>query len=122
MFDTIRINGKGRGNLITMKRRTGIPHWNIICRWAFCLSLTDPNPPPVGKEKESGIEMAWKTFGGINADLYEALLKQRCHDDGESLTEDNLRDQFHRHVHRGLRFMAGNKGLQNMSDLLALVC
>jgi hypothetical protein len=27
------------GQLIRLKTRTGITQWNILCRWAFCLSL-----------------------------------------------------------------------------------
>ena len=35
----IRLSGQAREQMIRLKTRTGIPHWNVLCRSAFCLSL-----------------------------------------------------------------------------------
>ena len=41
-----RLNpSQAKEQLIRLKTRTGIPQWNILCRWAFCLSLAEPTPP-----------------------------------------------------------------------------
>ena len=39
------ISSQAKDQLIRLKMRTGISQWNILCRWAFCLSLQQPNPP-----------------------------------------------------------------------------
>ena len=44
MIETVRTSEKGKTQLITLKRRTGIQNWNVLCRWAFCISLKDPPP------------------------------------------------------------------------------
>ena len=49
MIETVRISEKGKTQLITLKRRTGIQNWNVLCRWAFCISL---------KEQKEKIEVA----------------------------------------------------------------
>lgn len=36
----------------------GIPHWNVLCRWALCRSLAEAAPPPVLKlTLDSNVEM-----------------------------------------------------------------
>lgn len=51
--------------LIRLKTRTGIPHWNVLCRWAFCLSLRQASPPaPLEISADSNVEMTWQVFGG----------------------------------------------------------
>ena len=41
----VRLSAQAKEQLIRLKTRTGIQHWNILCRWAFCLSLKQPTPP-----------------------------------------------------------------------------
>ena len=41
----IRLSSQAKEQLIRLKTRTGIGQWNILCRWAFCLSLAEPTPP-----------------------------------------------------------------------------
>ena len=43
IVESIRISKSGRDQLITLKRRTGIENWNVICRWAFCASSAEPS-------------------------------------------------------------------------------
>ena len=40
-----RLSAQAREQLIRLKTRTGIGQWNILCRWAFCLSVGQPTPP-----------------------------------------------------------------------------
>ena len=49
-LEHIRLSQTARDQLITLKRRTGIAHWNVLCRWAFCRSLAEPAPPPSIKD------------------------------------------------------------------------
>ena len=64
-IEHIRLSQTGRDQLITLKRRTGIAHWNVLCRWAFCRSLAEPAPPPAAKlVLDSNVEMTWRVFAG----------------------------------------------------------
>lgn len=120
-IETIRISEKARSHLIVLKRRTGIQNWNVLCRWAFCFSLTDPSVPPKEKlQSDSSIEMTWKIFGGIHADVYFALLVQRCKQDGLELSAKMLNEQFKLHLHRGIAYLATNNNLTSISKLLQL--
>src|SRR4051812_42843201 len=41
----IRLSSQAKDQLTRLKAKTGIGQWNILCRWAFCLSLRQPAPP-----------------------------------------------------------------------------
>ena len=74
-IETIRLSQEDRDRLVTLKRRTGVPNWNTLCRWAFCRSLAEPTPPPnVPIPSDSNAEFSWQTFGGPNAEVFLALL------------------------------------------------
>ena len=45
----IRLSQQARESLVKLKRYTGIPHWNTLCRWAFCLSLAESSQPAPAK-------------------------------------------------------------------------
>ena len=44
-IEQIRLSNQGKDQLIRLKTKTGITQWNILCRWAFCLSMREPTPP-----------------------------------------------------------------------------
>src|SRR5947209_18754725 len=91
----IRLSSQAKDQLIRPKTKTGIQQWNVLCRWAFCLSLRQPAPPtPVELPADSNVELTWQVFGGEAQELYLALLKQRCLQDGLSTTDDVLASQF----------------------------
>ncbi len=122
ILDTVRISKKGKEQLIKLKRVTGIAHWNVLCRWAFCVSLAEATSPPHFAAKEmSNIEMSWKTFGGEHAEVYEALLKQRCRADSTDMGQQSLARAFRNHLHRGIAHLASGKRISNMADLLGEV-
>ena len=64
--------------------------------------------------------MNWKVFGGRDADLYLALLKERCVRDGLGTDPDVLAQQFRLHLHRGISYLAGNKKLRKIDDLISM--
>ena len=105
-IDTIRLTEQAKNQLIKVKRKTKIENWNVLCRWAFCLSLADPKPVKDGGVKNrSSVEMTWKVFGGEFADVYEALMRQRLNSDNELQTKDNLIRLFDLHLHRGISYL-----------------
>lgn len=121
-IEHIRLSQQAKDQLIKLKRVTGIEHWNVLCRWALCLSLAEQSVPPQSKiPADSNVEMSWKVFGGRYADLYLALMRERCVRDGLGTDPDTVAQQFRLHLHRGISYLAGNKELRKIDDLVALV-
>jgi DNA sulfur modification protein DndE len=107
--ENIKLSQKAKESLSRLKRDTGIQHWNVLCRWAFCTSLKESSMPPrMNHPADSNVEMTWKIFAGEYGDLYWALLKQRLKNDRIELTEDNLHAQFRLHLHRGISYLSSN--------------
>ncbi|MDF2366027.1 DNA sulfur modification protein DndE [Sneathiella sp.] len=121
-IEHIRLSQQAKDQLIKLKRVTGIEHWNVLARWALCLSLAEQSMPPQSKiPADSNVEMSWKVFGGRYADLYLALVKERCVRDGLGTDPDTVAQQFRLHLHRGISYLFGNKGLRKIDDLIALI-
>jgi DNA sulfur modification protein DndE len=117
----VRLSTQAREQLIRLKTRTGIPHWNVLCRWAFCLSLRQESPPaPLEISADSNVEMTWQVFGGDAHELYLALLKERCEQDGLGTDDDVLAHQFRLHLHRGIAYLAAPQTIRSIGDLIEL--
>jgi len=107
-IETIRLSERQKNQLITIKRRTGIQHWNVLSRWALCLSLAEPgDPPDENIISDSNVEMTWKTFAGRHTTLYLALLRTRAkrslNDSSQAAVEQCLK----LHLNRGISYLAG---------------
>ena len=92
-----RLSLPEKERLIRMKSRTGIQNWNILCR---------------------NVEMDWTTFAGEYADIYEALLRQRCINDEVGDADETLIKYFRLHLNRGINHYSGKDVLKNCADLL----
>lgn len=120
-IETIRVTKRGKVQLSTLKRRTGLKNWNVLCRWAFCASLAEPSPPVRHNLGEySNVEMSWHTFASQYEDLYIALLAARCVLDGLGTERATLTEQFQLHLHRGLSYLASNQATKSLSGLSSL--
>ncbi len=118
-IEHIRLSQQAKDQLLRLKRKTGIQHWNVLCRWAFCISLAEPGvPPPAKIPADSSVEMTWKVFGGVYSDIYLALLKQRCQQDGLGSADELLASQFRLHLHRGIGYLAADRQITSISSLL----
>lgn len=105
-IDIIRLSEKQKQQLIILKRKTGIENWNVLCRWALCMSLADPTVPP--KEdipSDSNVEMTWKTFAGDHSSLYLAILNQLYATTNNGLTFSEFLKQ---HLSRGISLFMKN--------------
>jgi DNA sulfur modification protein DndE len=124
IVETVRVSQQGKDQLSTLKRKTGIQNWNILCRWALCSSLAEKSVPPQSKiVTDSPIEIAWKTFTGDGMEeAYDALIRQRCKNDGLDSSKEGLAEQFKLHLHRGLGYLSANNNLKTTGDLLAMIC
>ncbi len=117
-IEHIKLSQQGKDHLVKLKRATGIQHWNVLCRWGFCLSLREDAPPaPTRIPADSSVEMSWKVFGGQHERIYFALLKERCRRDNIELTDEQLAAQFRLHLHRGIAYLAADRTLRRVSDL-----
>ncbi len=119
--EQIRLSQAAKDQLVRLKRRTRIKNWNTLCRWALCRSLAEPSKPsPVKIPADSSVEMTWRIFGGTHHRVYWALIRQRCKEDGFDLTDDVCAEQFRLHLHRGVAYLAGDKTIRNIEDLVKL--
>ena len=100
---TIRLPVLSSEQLLQLKRRTGIPNWNTLCRWALALSLA--NEAPLSEHPHSGpsgLEIEWATLAGEYAQLYWALTCFRAAQGGRHLSEQSVQAQLRLHIVRGI--------------------
>lgn len=112
----VRVSAKGKEILIRVKRRTGLEHWNEICRFALCRSLANPVPPPkLDKLSDSSIDMEWKTFAGSLQETLTSLTVLRAEKDGVDLSrKDAMPEYFRAHLERGI---ASLQNIRSLADL-----
>ena len=121
LIKQVRLSNQARDQLIRLKTRTGIQNWNVLCRWALCVSLREPTPPsPIDVPADSNVEMSWHTFGGEQHELYLALVIERCQRDGLGTDDDVVARQFRLHLHRGISYLATPGAVKNIADLMEL--
>ncbi len=119
----IRLSNQAKEQLSRLKGKTGIQNWNVLCRWAVSLSLNEPTIPsdqgllPL----DSNVEISWHVFGGEHHELYTALIKQRCINDGLGDDPKILVKYFNLHLHRGISYMSSPGFIKSCSDLLNIV-
>ena len=73
-IDILRTSMNVKNSLTRIKSITGIPNWNILCRWAFCLSIKQTSLPREVEEKLDGIEIDYEILVGRNKSIYTQLL------------------------------------------------
>lgn len=119
IVDSVKLSEKAKNQLIGLKKKTGIENWNILCRWAFMLSLSEDSVPPHESiPADSNVEMTWKVFAGEYADLYTAMLIHRLYIDYGRIEESKFNYYFRLHLHRGISYLQIK--LTNIDDLLKL--
>jgi DNA sulfur modification protein DndE len=121
-LEHIRLSTQAKDQLVKLKRATGVKNWNVLCRWAFCVSLADMSAPvekPINTD--SSVEMSWKVFGGEYHAIYLALLKQRCKNDEIGNSTHMLAHQFKLHIHRGIAILAGDRTIRDIASLFAKI-
>ena len=116
-----RLSAQAKEQSTRVKTRAGIKNWNVICRWAFCLSLAEPTPPtPFEIPADSNVELTWEVFGGDAHELYHAVLLERCIRDGLEISPESLSRQFRLHFLRGIGYLATPNKIRSISDLATL--
>jgi len=113
-IDTIRLSEKQKQQLIRLKSKTGIDNWNVLCRWALCMSLAEETVPPIEDiPSDSNVEMSWKVFAGEYADVYLAVLRYTFEKHKHLYENTSLSDFFKIHLNRGISFYLTRSNLLN---------
>lgn len=106
-IDTIKLSEKQKQQLIRLKSKTGIENWNVLCRWALCMSLADDSAPPFEElPSDSNVEMTWKVFAGDYADVYLAVLREVYQKQSAQLEGVHFGEFVKLHLNRGISFSA----------------
>jgi DNA sulfur modification protein DndE len=119
-IDLLRTSANVRNLLTRIKTITGIPNWNIICRWAFCLSLKQTSLPREVDEKLDGIEIDYDILVGKNKSIYTQLLINNLISHKVEIDRKNLTKYLYAHVNRGVNIIYTNK-LKDISGLFKLI-
>jgi DNA sulfur modification protein DndE len=114
--DHVRVSANGREILIKIKRRTGLEHWNEICRVALCRSLANPTRPAKAvKSGESAVDMEWKTFAGdFGAEITSAIVLRASQDEIDLKSRDSLAEYVKAHIERGIASLQNVKSLGDL--------
>lgn len=117
----IRLSQQAKDQLVRLKGRTGIQNWNVLCRWALCISLREPSVPSDTEiPADSNVEMSWDVFAGEYREIYAALMVQRCERDGLGVDPEVVARQFRLHLHRGISYLAATNVIRSIHDLVSL--
>lgn len=104
-IDSIKLSEKQKQQLVRLKSKTGIENWNVLCRWALCMSLAEDSIPPVEEiPSDSNVEMSWKVFAGEYTDVYLAVLREAYHKQSAHLAGVHFGDFVKLHLNRGISF------------------
>ena len=117
-IDILRTSSNVKSSLTRIKTITGISNWNIICRWAFCLSLKQKSLPREVEEKLDGVEIDYDTLVGKNKSIYTQLLINNLVTHNVAVDKKNLTKYLYAHVNRGVNIIYTNK-LKDISELMA---
>jgi len=119
--EAIHLNAEAKEQLTTIKRRTGIKHNNVLCRWALTRSLAEPTLPNAANHAtDTALDIEWRVFTGTVGDLYWALLVQHTADLGLECTDTTLTANLRLHLHRGLSYIHGETTGHGLDTLLKL--
>ena len=109
LIERVKLTAAAKQQLSTLKRRTGIEHYNVIGRHALCSSLANKTKVPNEVlQYAGGLEIDWKTFAGDSeATLTNILIMRAIADEGEP-GPAAVRRILQAHLHRGLSYLVSD--------------
>ena len=117
-YKDIRLSSDDRRMIFNIKNTTGIEHFYVICRWAFCLSLDSDNRlKKLNATADGAVEFSWDRFGGEEAEIYYLILKDEAQRLEMKVDDDSLYELLISHIRRGLGYLTGNKELKTLEGL-----
>lgn len=118
VIERVKLTANAKNQLISLKRRTGIEHNNVLCRHALCLSLANPSiPPEENFNFAGGLEIDWRTFTGGNEGVYHNIIIVRLQRDQMQLTPNTVRQALALHIHRGLSYLVSRREDELLTEL-----
>lgn len=132
----VRLSKRTKDQLSRLKRKTSIPTYNVLCRWALCHSLSgsesqtvqytksnDAPDSPIGlsQEEEKILEIDWRVLGGEYCDVFVALISQTCIETGIEIDSAMINKQIKLHIETGVKQLVANDDIKNIESLLSLV-
>ncbi len=120
LIERVRLTAAAKQQLSTLKRRTGIEHYNVIGRHALCASLANKTKVPnEALQYSGGLEIDWKTFAGdAEATLTNLLIIRSLAEEGDAGSA-SVRKVLHAHLHRGLGYLASDPESLDVARMLA---
>ena len=118
-IDNLKTSTNLKNFLTRIKTNTGIANWNVICRWALCLSLKQTSLPREVDEKLDGVEIDYDILVGKNKTIYTQLLINNLITHKVEINKKNLTKFLNAHVNRGANIIYTNK-LKDISGLYKL--
>ena len=118
-IDNLKTSTNLKNSLTRIKTNTGIANWNVICRWALCLSLKQTSLPREVDEKLDGVEIDYDILVGKNKTIYTQLLINNLITHKVEINKRNLTKYLNAHVNRGANIIYTNK-LKDISGLYKL--
>jgi DNA sulfur modification protein DndE len=109
LIERVKLTAAAKQQLSTLKRRTGIEHYNVIGRHALCASLINKTKVPNEVLNfGGGLEIDWKTFAGdAEATLVNMLILRAMADEADA-GPLAVRKVLHAHLHRGLGYLTSD--------------
>jgi DNA sulfur modification protein DndE len=109
LIERVKLTASAKQQLSTLKRRTGIEHYNVIARHALCASLANRTKVPhEALQYSGGLEIDWRTFAGDAEAALSNMLIMRALVDEEDANPEAVRKVLHAHLHRGLGYLASD--------------
>jgi DNA sulfur modification protein DndE len=109
LIERVKLTANAKQQLSTLKRRTGIEHYNVIVRHALCASLANMTKVPNETLQFSGgLEIDWKTFAGEAEATFTNLLIMRALIDEGNAGPLAVRKVLQAHIHRGLGYLVSH--------------
>lgn len=117
--DVVKVSARAKETMIRVKRRTGLEHWNEICRIALCRSLGTPSDPPPWKgHGDVAIEIEWKTFAGpLSNELGVLVLFSAARYGVDLKSRDAVAQFFRSHLERGIASLQNLKTLGELTKV-----
>lgn len=114
--DHVRISTKAKEIMIRVKKRTGLEHWNEICRIAYCRSLANPTLPTMTLSNGNiAIDIEWKTFvGPFQNEIIATTLIRAAKDKIDLKNKEAVANYFRAHLERGI---ASLQNIRSLSEL-----
>ena len=117
----VKLSTQAKEQLIRLKTRTGIPHWNVLCRWAFCLSLRQSlrRPPLISRRQQCRDDLAGLRRRCPRA-LSCAARKSAANGTGSVAQTTFWHASFDCILHRGIGYLAAPQSIRSIVDLIKL--